>query len=650
MLEDPAATGTGAGDEAQLARAMQRAAIPIIETPPERTWIWSDLHLADRSILLVWNRPFRSEKMNRHLLARWTERGGAGDSIICLGDVGHPDAWRDQRLIVARIRVQTPTADARHHGRNRERRRLRRHPSGIGGPCAITCVAAPLGSVAPGELCPLREGHCFAANPRLCQPARYAIAVLYWALPSARPPPREPRDAGGAARRNQRAWNPERMSRTAENFSRVKTDALLRDAGWNLMDGVSVLFKHALPDGSRTDYALRDRSGRPVAAIAAKRASVNPIAARDQGSLSAERLAVSFVFLSNGEEVWFQNRETNAHTPKIAAFYPPTTCTGGSPPAGTGRTCRASRSTGGSTTASARSHASRPCPAKCCTAGASCSLTWRRGSARPARPRHSSSASSTRASSPAPCSSRTASPSQGRPRTHSTTRALILYHALRPGRGFDRMKPITMATLQTMITEYRRPSSGSFDLVTRNDGHRSIYAKCSGVLPHFDAIQLGLTATPCAVAADMLPDPGDSHFQHHPQRFFELEEPTSRYPLRQAIDDGHLVPSRIYQAITVKAAAGDGLEVARERLHWTAMDPPTQSELKKLFASSDTITMDPWALKRTSTTPQRNRGILRESRDAQRQEDSGSSPRRLASARSRREATAAAAALHRNVR
>ena len=93
VLEDPAATGTGAGDEAQLARAMQRAAIPIIETPPERTWIWSDLHLADRSILLVWNRRFRSiEKMNRHLLARWSERGGAGDSIICLGDVGRPDA------------------------------------------------------------------------------------------------------------------------------------------------------------------------------------------------------------------------------------------------------------------------------------------------------------------------------------------------------------------------------------------------------------------------------------------------------------------------------------------------------------------------------------------------------------------------------
>ena len=102
MLDDPAAIGTGAGAEAQLARAMQGAAIPIMETPPERTWIWSDLHLADRSILLVWNRPFWSiEEMNRHLLTRWSERVGAGDTIICLGDVGHPDAWRDRRLVVS---------------------------------------------------------------------------------------------------------------------------------------------------------------------------------------------------------------------------------------------------------------------------------------------------------------------------------------------------------------------------------------------------------------------------------------------------------------------------------------------------------------------------------------------------------------------
>ena len=100
-LEAPADAGSGAGAEAQLARAMQGAAIPIIETPPERTWIWSDLHLDDRSVLFSWDRPFAYvEQMNHHLLREWRRRVRPGDTIICLGDVVHPDAWRNRRLVL----------------------------------------------------------------------------------------------------------------------------------------------------------------------------------------------------------------------------------------------------------------------------------------------------------------------------------------------------------------------------------------------------------------------------------------------------------------------------------------------------------------------------------------------------------------------
>ena len=111
------------------------------------------------------------------------------------------------------------------------------------------------------------------------------------------------------------------MSGATEAFSRVKIDALLRDAGWNLTDGVSVLFEHALPDGTQADYVLCDRSGRPMAALEAKRASVNPVEARGQGCHYAEQLEVPFVFLSNGEEVWFLDRDTDAHARKISGFY-----------------------------------------------------------------------------------------------------------------------------------------------------------------------------------------------------------------------------------------------------------------------------------------------------------------------------------------
>ena len=111
------------------------------------------------------------------------------------------------------------------------------------------------------------------------------------------------------------------MARTTEAFSRVRIDALLADAGWNLTDGTSVLFEHALPDGSRADYALCDRAGRPMAVIEAKRASVEPIAAQDQGRHYAAQLGVPFVFLSNGDEVWFLDREVDAHSRPIATFW-----------------------------------------------------------------------------------------------------------------------------------------------------------------------------------------------------------------------------------------------------------------------------------------------------------------------------------------
>ena len=110
------------------------------------------------------------------------------------------------------------------------------------------------------------------------------------------------------------------MTSTTEAFSRVKIDALLADAGWDLTDGTSVLSEHALGDGSRADYVLCDRAGRPMAVVEAKRTSVDPITAQAQGRRHAEQLEVPFVFLSNGE-VWFLDRDADAHARPVATFY-----------------------------------------------------------------------------------------------------------------------------------------------------------------------------------------------------------------------------------------------------------------------------------------------------------------------------------------
>ena len=75
--------------------------IPIITTVAEKTWVWSDLHLGDPSALQAFDRPFGDvDQISRHLLREWRRRVRSDDTIICLGDVAYPDAWRDQRLVL----------------------------------------------------------------------------------------------------------------------------------------------------------------------------------------------------------------------------------------------------------------------------------------------------------------------------------------------------------------------------------------------------------------------------------------------------------------------------------------------------------------------------------------------------------------------
>ncbi len=186
-------------------------------------------------------------------------------------------------------------------------------------------------------------------------------------------------------------------------------------------------------------------------------------------------------------------------------------------------------------------------------------------------------------------------------------------YVLRAGRRFQDEKLITITTLQSMVNIYSEYSSGYFDLVISDECHRSIYGKWSGVLRHFDGIQVGLTATPCVASLeDTAPDEEDKLFVRDTLRFFEVDKPTFTYKLKDAIHDGYLVPYQIYKAKTVKTAAEGGFEVKKDELDWTAMDGATRAEFTELFKNTDTITVDPNALERRFTIPERNRAMVRE--------------------------------------
>jgi type I restriction enzyme R subunit len=189
-------------------------------------------------------------------------------------------------------------------------------------------------------------------------------------------------------------------------------------------------------------------------------------------------------------------------------------------------------------------------------------------------------------------------------------------YRLQSGRRFQDEKRITITTLQSMINIYRDYSAGYFDLIISDECHRSIYGKWRGVLEHFDGIQIGLTATPCvADVGDAAPDEEDTAFVRDTLRFFEVDRPTFSYKLQQAISDGHLVPYQIYKAKTVKTAAEGGFPVSRSDVDWNALDAESRVELGKLFDAGDPITVDPSALERKFTIPERNRAMVREYRD-----------------------------------
>ena len=85
--------------EYELARMMAAESIPVVAEPPERVWVWSDLHLGDRTALEAFRRPFPSVPvMTARLLAAWRRTVPEGDLVICLGDVVHAAAVESPHL------------------------------------------------------------------------------------------------------------------------------------------------------------------------------------------------------------------------------------------------------------------------------------------------------------------------------------------------------------------------------------------------------------------------------------------------------------------------------------------------------------------------------------------------------------------------
>lgn len=103
---------------------------------------------------------------------------------------------------------------------------------------------------------------------------------------------------------------------------------------------------------------------------------------------------------------------------------------------------------------------------------------------------------------------------------------------------------------QGLINDYESFDVGFFDLIIADESHRSIYNLYGDLFKYFDALQVGLTATPVEMVS-----------RSTCQLFgCDYKLPTANYPLEQAIADRNLVPFRVV-AHTTKFLR-DGIKAA----------------------------------------------------------------------------------------
>jgi type I restriction enzyme R subunit len=116
---------------------------------------------------------------------------------------------------------------------------------------------------------------------------------------------------------------------------------------------------------------------------------------------------------------------------------------------------------------------------------------------------------------------------------------------LRPG-IVRQEKQITVCLLQTMISRYQDYTSGYFDVVIMDESHRSIYGAWQASLTRFDALHIGLTATPARYI-----DRNTYEFYH-----CKTGQPDFAYRIQDAIAAGYLAPYKFATGVTEVIAEG----------------------------------------------------------------------------------------------
>jgi type I restriction enzyme R subunit len=351
-----------------------------------------------------------------------------------------------------------------------------------------------------------------------------------------------------------------------EADARIVVDRLLREAGWDIEDKSQVSTEEAAGDG-RADYLLKSTLSRPLAVVEAKRFSLDPYSAKEQARDYAQSLAAPFVILSNGREHYFWEYETGDARPVVGlpsrADIERRANLRVHRPGGLQATLNALplptqfRFKGEDVDA-------RPYQLQCIQAADEALLAGRRRMlfemATGTGKTLTIAMLFKRWFQAAACSrvlflaDRIELAKQAKETFDEYLKdypSTLLFNGRRSLQG-----QVVVGTLDTIAGQLGPNGFGHgyFDLVVTDECHRSIYNTHRATLGHFDAIHVGLTATP---------DPGELRWISSHERqlvrstymFFDCWDaaaqrgrPTFAYAIADGIKDGFLSPYQIYVA------------------------------------------------------------------------------------------------------
>jgi len=156
----------------------------------------------------------------------------------------------------------------------------------------------------------------------------------------------------------------------------------------------------------------------------------------------------------------------------------------------------------------------------------------------------------------------------------------------------EREHQIYLATYPAMKSCFESFDVGFFDLIIADESHRSIYNRYKDLFNYFDALQVGLTATPVRF------------IDRNTYDLFgcEDQDPTAYYPLDRAIGEGVLLPFRVKTFQT---------EFQRKGMKWSQMSESQRAQLEQQMSNAETFDYEAGELDRYIFNKDTNRAMLR---------------------------------------